>query len=129
MRTAMSCPVGRPESSIPCSPPTDPAMFIYPANRAAPAENQEDRSSPKTSYQGVAYVSSSVGGSLSTLSFHCFSNDEQADGLLLPARATERGRLHPGVHDGGEVSMESKRSMEFMRKALDGLSRINCCSR
>ena len=29
MRTAMSCPVGRQESAIPCSPPTDPTGFIY----------------------------------------------------------------------------------------------------
>jgi len=47
----------------------DPQGFIYPAYRAAQTETQEDRSSPKTSHQGVAYVSSSVGGSVSTLSF------------------------------------------------------------
>ncbi len=69
MSTAMPCPVGRHESAIPCSPPTDPTGFIYPTYRAAPAETQEDRSSEKTSHQGVAYVSSSVGGSVSTLSF------------------------------------------------------------
>src|SRR5829696_8038359 len=69
MKTATPCPVGRPESSIPCSPPTDPTGFIYPTYRAAPTETQRDKPSLKGSHQGVAYVSSSVGGSVSTLSF------------------------------------------------------------
>jgi hypothetical protein len=69
MRTAMPSPAGRPESSIPCSPPTDPTGFIYPSYRAAPTEPHRDKAPLKGSHQGVAYVSSSVGGSLSTLSF------------------------------------------------------------
>src|ERR671911_2104921 len=69
MRTAMPCPVGRPEVAIPCSPPTDPPGFIYPTYRAAQTETQRDEASLKDSHQGVAYVSSSVGGSVSTLSF------------------------------------------------------------
>src|SRR5215211_4304915 len=69
MRTAMFCPVGRQESAIPCSPPTDPTGFIYPSYRAAGTEASRDEPSLKTSHQGVAYVSSSVGGSVSTLSF------------------------------------------------------------
>src|SRR5215211_2974036 len=69
MRTAMFCPVGRQESAIPCSPPTDPAGFIYPSYRAAGTEASRDKPSLKSSHQGVAYVSSSVGGSVSTLSF------------------------------------------------------------
>jgi hypothetical protein len=69
MRTAMSSPVGRQESAIPCSPPTDPTGFIYPAYRAAQTETQRHKPSIKESHQGVAYVSSSVGGSVSTLSF------------------------------------------------------------
>ena len=69
MRAAMPCPVGRHESAIPCSPPTDPTGFIYPSYRAAPTETQIDKPSLETSHQGVAYVSSSVGGSVSTLSF------------------------------------------------------------
>jgi hypothetical protein len=40
MRTAIPCPAGRPESAIPCSPPTDPAGFIYPSYRAAQTETQ-----------------------------------------------------------------------------------------
>jgi hypothetical protein len=66
----MTCPpVGRPQSSIPCAPPIDPPGFIYPTYRAAQTETHRDRLSLKSSHQGVAYVSSSVGGSVSTLSF------------------------------------------------------------
>jgi hypothetical protein len=69
MRTDVPSPAGRQESAIPCSPPTDPTGFIYPTYRAAPTETQRDKPSLKGSHQGVAYVSSSVGGSVSTLSF------------------------------------------------------------
>src|SRR5215217_776908 len=52
--------------------------------------------------------------------FQCFSYDEQADGLLLPARtllgrgqyAAWRGRLRPGVHGAEEVDMGSERFMD-----------------
>jgi len=47
----------------------DPLGFIYPTYRAAPTEASRDKSSLKSSHEGVAYVSSSVGGSVSTLSF------------------------------------------------------------
>ena len=69
MRTAMPCPVGRPQSAIPCSPPTDPTGFIYPSYRAAPTSTQRDMPSLKSSHQPSAYVSSAVGGAVSTLSF------------------------------------------------------------
>ena len=69
MRTAMPCPVARHESAIPCPPPTDPTGFIYSSYRAAPTETHRDEPPPKSPPQGVAYVSSSVGGSVSTLSF------------------------------------------------------------
>src|SRR5215207_6598 len=69
MSTAMPCPVGRQESAIPCSPPTDPTEFIYPTYQAAQTETLTDKHSLNGSHQGVAYVSSSVGGSVSTLSF------------------------------------------------------------
>jgi len=69
MRIAMPCPVGRHESAIPCSPPNDPTGFIYPSYQAAPSETHRDKPSLETPHQGVAYVSSSVGGSVSTLSF------------------------------------------------------------
>jgi hypothetical protein len=69
MRTAMPSPVARHESAIPCPPPTDPTGFIYPSYRAAQSETQRDMPSLKSPHQEVAYVSSSVGGSVSTLSF------------------------------------------------------------
>ena len=69
MRTAVPCPVGSPQSPIPCSPHTDPTGFIYPSYQAAPAENQRDIPSLKCSHQGMAHISSAVGGSVSTLSF------------------------------------------------------------
>jgi hypothetical protein len=47
----------------------DPPGFIYPSYRAAPTETQRDMPSLESPHQGVAYVSSSVGGSVSTLSF------------------------------------------------------------
>ena len=46
----------------------DPPGFIYPTYRAAGTLASRDMPSLKRSHQGVAYVSSSVGGSVSTLS-------------------------------------------------------------
>jgi hypothetical protein len=60
---------GRSGSDIPCSPPTDPTGFIYPTYRAAQTETQRDMPSLKSPHQEVAYLSSAVGGSISTLSF------------------------------------------------------------
>jgi hypothetical protein len=47
----------------------DPPGFIYPSYRAAPTETHRDMPSLKSPHQGVACVSFSVGGSVSTLSF------------------------------------------------------------
>ena len=47
----------------------DPLGFIYPTYRAAPTETQRVKLPLKNSHQPSAYVSSSVGGSVSTLSF------------------------------------------------------------
>src|ERR671915_1998437 len=69
MSTAVPCPVGRQESAVPCSPPTHSTGFIYPSYRAASTETPRDMPSLESPHQGVAYVSSSVGGSVSTLSF------------------------------------------------------------
>jgi hypothetical protein len=69
MRTAMPSPVGRHESAIPCSPPTDPTGFIYPSYRAAGTETHVEKPTSNSSHQRVAYLSTSVGGSVSTLSF------------------------------------------------------------
>jgi hypothetical protein len=65
----MPSPVGRQESAIRCSPPTDPTGFIYPTYRAAQTEASRDKPLLKCSHQRSAYVSSAVGGSVSTLSF------------------------------------------------------------
>jgi hypothetical protein len=69
MRAAMPCPAGRPESAIPCPPPTNPTGFIYPSYRAASTEASREQPSLEGAHQGVAYVSSSIGASVSTLSF------------------------------------------------------------
>jgi hypothetical protein len=47
----------------------DPPGFIYPSYQAAQTETQRHKHSLDNSHQGVAYISSSVGGSVSTLSF------------------------------------------------------------
>jgi hypothetical protein len=67
--TTTSSRSGRPGSDMLCSPPTDPTGFIYPTYRAAQTETHRDKPSSESPCQGVAYVSSSVGGCVSTLSF------------------------------------------------------------
>jgi hypothetical protein len=47
----------------------DPPGFIYPTYQAAQTETHRDEPSSNSPHQGSAYVSSSVGGSVSTLSF------------------------------------------------------------
>jgi hypothetical protein len=47
----------------------DPQGFIYPTYRAAQTQTKRVQRPLKSPHQGVAYVSSSVGGSVSTLSF------------------------------------------------------------
>jgi hypothetical protein len=67
--TTTSSRSGRPGSDILCAPPTDSTGFIYSSYQAAPTSTHSDKPSLEGSNQGVAYVSSSVGGSVSTLSF------------------------------------------------------------
>src|SRR5919112_404504 len=69
MSNTTPCPVGRDESDTLCAPPTDSTGFIYPSYRAAQTETNKHKPPLKGSHQGVAYVSSSVGGSVSILSF------------------------------------------------------------
>jgi hypothetical protein len=83
MRTAVPSPGGKHQSDVLCAPPTDPTGFIYPSYRAAPTEIHRDRPSLNSSHQGVAYLSSSVGGSVSTLSFEETITKNQ---LSLPKR-------------------------------------------
>ena len=65
----------------------DPLGFIYSSYRAAQTETQRDRLSLNSSHQGVAYVSSSVGGSVSTLSFE----ETKASDRLSPRKRHGRG--------------------------------------
>jgi hypothetical protein len=97
MRAAMPCPVGRDESAIPCSPPTDPTGFIYSSYRAASTETQRDMPSLESSHQDVAYVSSAVGGSVSTLCFedstsrnHCNAPQRRGGGIRDRVRGFSR---------------------------------------
>ena len=111
MKTAMPCPVGRPESAIPCSPPTDPPGFIYPTYRAAPRETQRAKPPLKSPHQGVAYVSSSEGGSVSTLSFE---------------DTTTKNQLRPSTHRGGGIRDKVRGfSRESRRNLLLRLASIN----
>jgi len=61
----------------------DPPGFIYPTYRAAQTETHVEKPSPKSSHQGVAYLSSAVGGSVSTVSFEDTKTRNQ---LSLPKR-------------------------------------------
>jgi hypothetical protein len=85
--TTTSSRSGRLGSDILCSPPTDPAGFIYSSYQAAHTEASSDKLPLKGSHQGVAYVSSSVGGSVSTL---CFE-ETKASNRLSPRKRHGRG--------------------------------------
>jgi hypothetical protein len=84
----MPCPGARHESAIPCPPPTDPTGFIYSSYQAAQSETLTDKPSLNSSHQGVAHVLSSVGGSVSTLSFE---------------DSTSRHRCNPPTRCGGGI--------------------------
>jgi hypothetical protein len=81
----------------------DPTGFIYPTYRAARRGAQIDKPPLKDSHQGVAYVSSSVGGSVSTLSFE----DTKTSNRLSPSR-----RRSGGIRDRVRgFSRESRRNL------------------
>src|ERR687897_1462648 len=111
MRTAVPCPGGRDESAILCTPPTDPTGFIYPSYRAAGTEASRDKPSLKCSHQRSAYVSSAVGGSVSTLSFE----DTKTSNQLSPSRR----------HSGGIRDRVRGFSRESRRNLLRRLASIN----
>src|SRR5688500_6044329 len=89
MTSAMPSAAGRHESAIPCAPPSDPTGFIYPTYRAAQTETHVEKPSLKSSHQPSAYVSSSVGGSVSTLSFE---NPKTSNRLSPPSPPLRHGR-------------------------------------
>jgi hypothetical protein len=87
MRAAIPSPVARHESAIPCSLPTDSTGFIYPTYRAVQTVTHVDKPPLKGSHQRSAYVSSAVGGSVSTLSFE----DTKTSNRLSPPKRHVRG--------------------------------------
>ena len=113
MRTAMPCPVGRHRDLLSSArllarPLTG---FIYPSYRAAQTETQIDKPSLKGSHQGVAYVSSAVGGSVSTLSFE---------------DTTTKNRLSPSRRRSGAIRERVRGfSRESRRNLLRRLASIN----
>jgi hypothetical protein len=81
----------------------DPPGFIYPTYQAAQTEASRDKPLLKCSHQEVAYVSSSVGGSVSTLSFE----DTTIKNRLRPSK-----RLGGGTRDKVRgFSRESRRNL------------------
>src|ERR671910_3249577 len=88
MRTAMPCPVGTSESAVLCSPANDPTGFIYSSYQAAGTEASREQPSSNSLHHGVAYLSSAVGGSVSTLSLedttpsnHCSPPTRRGGGI------------------------------------------------
>jgi hypothetical protein len=110
--TTTSFRSGRPGTDILCAPPTDPTGFIYPSYRAAQTQTQRDMPSLESPHQGVAYVSSSVGGSVSTLSFE----DSTTNNRLRPSR-----RLGGGIRD--RVRGFSRRSRRNLLRRLASINR------
>src|SRR5215211_7369436 len=89
----------------------DPPGFIYPTYRAAPTSTQVDKPSLNGSHKGVAYVSSSVGGSVSTLSFEDTKTSNQ---------------LSPRKHRGGGIRARVRGfSRASRRNLLRRLASIN----
>jgi hypothetical protein len=85
--------------------------FIYPSYRAAQTEIQRDMPSLESPHQGVAYVSSSVGGSVSTLSFE---------------NTTSRNDWSPPMRRGGGIRDRVKGfSRTSRRNLLRRLASIN----
>jgi hypothetical protein len=93
----------------------DPLGFIYPSYRAAPASTHSDKPSLKSSHQGVAYVSSSVGGSVSTLSFE---NPKASNRLSPPSPHLRHGR---GIRD--RVRGFSRASRRNLLRRLASINR------
>jgi hypothetical protein len=100
-----------PESDTPRAAPSDPTGFIYGSYRAATGDHR-DKSSPTPSHQGGAYVSSSVGGSLSTLSF---------EDALVSNRASSRMRRGGGVRE--KIRGFSRASRRNLLRRLASINR------
>jgi hypothetical protein len=92
--------------------PEDPPGFIYPSYQAAGTEHSRDKAPPKGSHQRSAYVSSAVGGSVSTLSFE----DTKTSNRLSPSR-----RRSGGIRD--RVWGFSRESRRNLLRRLAGINR------
>jgi hypothetical protein len=92
--------------------PEDPPGFIYPSYRAAGTEPSRDKAPPKGSHQDVAYLSSAVGGSVSTLSFE----ETKTSNRLSPSR-----RRSGGIRD--RVWGFSRESRRNLLRRLAGINR------
>src|SRR5919107_1153941 len=88
---------------------------MYPTYRAAPAETQIDKPSSKSSHQPSAYVSSAVGGSVSTLSFE---NPKTSNRLRAPSPPLRHGR---GIRD--RVRGFSRESRTNLLRRLASINR------
>jgi hypothetical protein len=92
----------------------DPPGFIYPTYRAAQTETHVDKPPLKISHQRSAYVSSAVGGSVSTLSFE---NPKTSNRLSPPSP--------PLRHGGGIRDRVRGLSRESRTNLLRRLASIN----
>jgi hypothetical protein len=88
---------------------------MYPTYRAAHAETQIDKPSSKSSHQPSAYVSSAVGGSVSTLSFE---NPKTSNRLRPPSPPLRHGR---GIRD--RVRGFSRESRTNLLRRLASINR------
>jgi hypothetical protein len=86
--------------------------FIYPTYRAAPTETKRDMPTLKSPHQGVAYVTSSVGGSVSTLSF---------EDTTTKSQITLRRRCGGGIRD--RVRGFSRESRTNLLRRLASINR------
>jgi hypothetical protein len=93
----------------------DPLGFIYPTYRAAQTETHVEKPSPKSSHQPSAYVSSAVGGSVSTLSFE---NPKTSNRLSPPSPPLRHGR---GIRD--RVRGFSRESRTNLLRRLASINR------
>jgi hypothetical protein len=93
----------------------DPLGFIYPTYRAAQTETHVEKPSPKSSHQQSAYVSSAVGGSVSTLSFE---NLKTSNRLSPPSPPLRHGR---GIRD--RVRGYSRASRRNLLRRLASINR------
>jgi hypothetical protein len=90
----------------------DPPGFIYPTYRAAQTETHVEKPSPKTSHRPSAYISSAVGGSVSTLSF---------EDTTIKSQLSSHRRCGSGIRD--RVRGFSRTSRRNLLRRLASINR------